>query len=174
MWLPVRGYENIYEVSDSGEVRTSLGKVTFTEKHGIRKWKQRTLKKKPHKRGDWRVDLWREGKPKTFLVHRLVADAFISKVEGKPHVNHIDGNPSNNHVSNLEWCDHKDNNNHAFDNGLMTTNKEVTLIYVETGEEHYFRSLARASTFLGYNGGYLSSKLLKGITTVDGYNIRRN
>lgn len=174
MWKPVVGYENIYEVSDSGEVRTSLGKVTFTEKHGVRKWKQRTLKNKVNKRGDNRVNLWKDGKPKTFLVHRLVALAFISEVEGKTYVNHIDGNPSNNHVSNLEWCDHKDNNNHAFDNGLMSSNIEVTLINMETGEEHYFRSLSRANAFLGRHHSYLSSKLLKGINVVDGYIIRRN
>ncbi|MEJ9158669.1 NUMOD4 domain-containing protein [Bacillus cereus] len=148
-WLPVVGYEGSYEVSNTGEVRTDANKVTYTKHHGIRRWRQRSLKPKTCKGRDFRVDLWMNGKPKTFLIHRLVALAFLPKVEGKNSINHKDGNPKNNHVSNLEWCDHKDNNNHAFDNDLMSSNKKVILVDNLTGEEHYFRSMSKANIFLG-------------------------
>ena len=45
-WRDVVGYEGIYEVSDHGRVRTHKDKVTKTERHGVRKWKQRVLKEK--------------------------------------------------------------------------------------------------------------------------------
>lgn len=157
IWRDVDGYEGIYEVSDKGRVRTHKDKITFTKKHGIRKWKQRILREKNPTGRDVRVSLWKDGKEKSFLVHRLVALAFIPKIEGKECVNHIDGNPRNNHVSNLEWCDYKDNNRHAFDNNLIKTSKKVVLI--GEGFIYEFNSMSKASVFLGKNKGYISAVL---------------
>ena len=56
-------------------------------------WKQRYLKDKTPNGRDVRVTLWKNGKRKRFLVHRLVAFAFIPMIEGKNCINHIDGNP---------------------------------------------------------------------------------
>ena len=168
-WKDVVGYEGIYEVSDAGDVRTKEGKTTFTERHGIRYWKQRTLKQKVAKDGNHRVNLWKDGKDRTTLVHRIVADAFIPQITGKEYVNHIDGNRFNNCVSNLEWCDHYDNNNHAFDNDLIKTGRKIVLVNKETKDSHYFRSMAKAGHFLGKNEGYISSNLRKGNTDLCGY-----
>ena len=168
-WKDVVGYEGIYEVSDTGLIRSHEDKTTFTKKHGKRKWQQRILKDKTPKGRDSRVSLWKNGESKDFLVHRLVASAFIPKIEGKESINHIDGNPKNNHVSNLEWCDHTGNNNHAFDNHLMTSNDKVILMDKKTEEAIYFRSKAKASEFLGKNKGYLSGRIMSGRYELDRY-----
>jgi hypothetical protein len=60
---------------------------------------------------------------KTYLVHRLVADAFISKVDDKIFINHIDGIRDNNHISNLEWCTKKENSHHAVKTGLIKSGR---------------------------------------------------
>jgi len=52
-------------------------------------------------------------------IHRLVAEMFLLKDASREEVNHIDGNKLNNHVSNLEWCTHLENMQHAFSSKLI-------------------------------------------------------
>lgn len=56
------------------------------------------------------------GNKKTYLVHRLVAEHFIPKIEGKIYVNHKDSNKVNNNVDNLEWCTNGENIIHCNNN----------------------------------------------------------
>ncbi|PGZ46440.1 HNH endonuclease [Bacillus anthracis] len=170
-WRDIPGYEGIYQASITGQIRSVDGKKTHSVLHGTRIWKGRVLKQKVSKDNSCRVTLWKDKKEKTWLVHRLVALTFIPKPEGKDYINHIDGNRLNNDVSNLEWCDYIENNNHAFDNDLMTCNQKVILVDKNTSEPLLFRSLAKASLFLGYTKGYLSRELKKGRSEIKGYEV---
>lgn len=173
-WNDINGYEGIYEVSDLGKVRTSKNKTTVSSFHGERRWKQRVLKQKTDKKGYKRVSLWKDQKEKTFQVHRLVAEAFIPKVENKDCVNHIDGNPSNNYLNNLEWCNHAENLFHAYKNKLNQSPDPLVLVNTITCEAFYFRSKAKASEFLGRNKGYVSRAIQKGEEKIDEYEIFTN
>lgn len=66
---------------------------------------------------------------KTYMLHRLVAQAYIPNPLKKPFVNHIDGNKHNNHVGNLEWCTTAENNQHARETGLHVQLKGHKLYY---------------------------------------------
>ena len=62
---------------------------------------------------------------KHYLVHRLVAKAFIPNPDDKPQVNHIDGNKRNNNIKNLEWVPAKENVVHAYSTGLIKHHKKL-------------------------------------------------
>ena len=101
IWKDIEGYEGLYQVSSSGEIR-SLSKPYFSDKPNMRPEKTKALRKK--KNGYLQVGLYKDGKAKSFTIHRLVAKAFIPNPNNLPYVNHKDENKSNNHCDNLEWC----------------------------------------------------------------------
>ena len=60
-----------------------------------------------------RVTLFKNGKRRKLLVHRLVACTFIPNPDNKPTVNHINENKHDNRVENLEWATHKEQSGHG-------------------------------------------------------------
>lgn len=92
---------------------------------------------------------------KDYLVHRLVALAFIPNPENKATVNHIDGDRFNNHKSNLEWNTHQENNLHAYTIGLRDY-KRFVWTHPEHGE-FTLSSVELARQFKGISKGHLSS-----------------
>lgn len=107
-WRPIVGYEGLYEVSSYGRVR-SFDKYDSMNRF----YEGRILKLFADRLGYLRAQLYSNSKRKSFLVHRLVAEAFIPNPDNLPQVNHIDENPSNDNVDNLEWCSAKYNSNYG-------------------------------------------------------------
>lgn len=63
------------------------------------------------------VSLYSNGAKKLLSVHRLVAEAFLDKPDGKNVVNHLNGKRDDNRVENLEWCTQSENKVHGFKTG---------------------------------------------------------
>lgn len=63
------------------------------------------------------VVVYKDGKPYTRKVHRLIALAFIPNPENKPEVNHKNLDSLDNSVGNLEWCTASENQKHVYANG---------------------------------------------------------
>lgn len=111
-WKAVEGYEDLYEVSDIGRVR-SLGRES---KNGTCSYwrKGRVLRCSPNNNGYPTVRLTDEtGAWTQILVHRLVALHFVSNPHSLPEVNHKDRNRANIAAGNLEWVTRLGNNLHA-------------------------------------------------------------
>lgn len=101
-WRPIPGYEDRYEVSSLGRVRSkSLGKLgKYTREHF-----GRILKPYLTRYGYYLVDLYyASNKKRHHLVHRLVAEAFLPNPKGLPQINHKNEQKTDNRVKNLEWC----------------------------------------------------------------------
>ena len=109
VWADVRGYEGKYQVSTLGRVksvarfrRTKRGGQTWMPerimKPHVKTRKNRTL---PYAEIGLRNGESRDVRGKAFLVHRLVADAFIKQLEPGEQVDHINGVHDDNRVENL-------------------------------------------------------------------------
>lgn len=135
-WKSIVGWER-YEVSDIGNIRNAkTGRV-------------RNLT--PNEGGYLTVGLHRDGGQKTFLVHRLVAEAFIPNPSKKTQVNHINGSPSDNRIENLEWVTSKENCLHAHRVLMREASgwckPRVEVLCVETGV--VYRSCRAAARCVG-------------------------
>jgi hypothetical protein len=85
-------------------------------------------------------------KGKQYLVHRLVAEAFIKNPENKPQVNHKDSDGLNNNVSNLEWCTASENMIHSVNAGTHFAPTRPVIQYDSVGNEiARYNSIAEAS-----------------------------
>lgn len=165
IWKPIIGYENYYEVSNSGLIK-SLPR-TYSSKDGIIfRRSGRIMKTRPDSNGKYiLVTLRVNNIIKTKLLHRIVAEAFIPNLQNKKFINHIDGNPQNNNSYNLEWCTRSENMLHAYKLGLLVpyerkgfknpTSKKV----VDTASGRYFNSIKEASVYTGLKYGTLKSML---------------
>ena len=101
VWKDIKGYEGKYQVSNIGGVRSFVSNNKCEIPHYIY---QGTTNK-----GYKYVHLLDNGARKSFLVHRLVAIAFVPNPDNFPLINHKDEDYFNNRADNLEWCTHKYN-----------------------------------------------------------------
>ena len=143
----VYDYRGLYQVSNLGNIK-SLIKVN----HIIRK----PIK---HKDGYYRVQLYKNGKQKKFLIHRLVAHMFLSDYYfNGAEVNHKDEIHSNNCVENLEWCTAKYNSNYGTRNKRKSKTKSKKVIGYSLNETKIIILQSKdQGTKFGFNAGHISA-----------------
>lgn len=179
IWKPVKGFEGLYEVSNRGNVRSVDRHVMLGNQYCLLKGKP--IKPFLNSTGYLRVGLSKDSKDKKYLVHRLVAEAFIPNPNNLPCIDHINTIRDDNKVENLRWCDTAGNLTNPITRkkhleGLRRSLSEriekanVTRAaniakrpydYIigigRNGEPLYFRSINEASEYLGIGYNILHS-----------------
>lgn len=125
-WRAVKNYEGLYEVSNTGKIKT----LNYN-----RTGKERLLKQQSNYKGYKIIMLRKDNKVKKFKVHRLVAEAFIPNPENKPCVDHINTIRDDNRVENLRWVTHKENQNNELTKEKMSESHKGEKLSKETKEK---------------------------------------
>jgi hypothetical protein len=136
IYVDIQGFIGLYKISNFGNVKS------FRRKEPI------ILSPFKDTNGYHRVSLC----GKDYSVHRLVANAFLPKIENKDLVNHKDLVKTNNRIDNLEWCNNRENVLHYFnsDNPCVQVTKANTYsvkIYKNKKQVHLgtFKTLEQAN-----------------------------
>ena len=151
----IKDYEGLYAITRDGRV-----------------WSYRSNKfLKPRLvRGYHQVILCKEGKGKTYYIHRLVAKVFIPNPDNKPQVNHLDENKLNNSVSNLEWATAKENSNYGTRTERSNKKRSKPVYCIELDKTFY--GAREAARELGLHNSSII-KCCKGkLKTTGGYHWR--
>ena len=149
-WKDIVNFEGLYQISNLGRVK-ALHYHRGNNRDSVKCLSPRFPKDRyPY------VGLCKDNHVKHCYIHRLVAEHFIPKIDGKPQVNHKDGVKSNNCVDNLEWVSARENTLHArrvlkiettkkYKFGLHKSSKEVCQYYVdEDGNEYLIATYVNA------------------------------
>ena len=105
-WLPVPGYEGLYEVSSEGQILT------------VRKGRLRKLS--PDKNGYLMLALHKGGERKAYRVHTLVCSTFHGqKPSPELEVAHGDGVQTNNREDNVRWATRQENADDSVKHGVV-------------------------------------------------------
>lgn len=93
-------YESLYSITEDGKIWS----------YHSNKW----LKPSVSVYGYHLVSLSKNGRTKSYRLHRLVATVFVENPNNYTEVNHLDSNRLNNNAGNLEWCTHQMNMLHSY------------------------------------------------------------
>lgn len=166
VWKSVSGYEGLYEISSHGRVKVLARTAYARNRWGgitIRDFPERVMSPGANKAGYLHVTFRKDGEDKTFLVHRLVASAFVVNSKKAETVNHIDGIKGNNDATNLEWVSQKENNHHARVALPFRQHRHAVKATAKDGTVLHFKSkLAAEVALLGRPTGIVSKALQGG------------
>ena len=135
-WRPIPGWGDLYEASDLGRIRRIVGR------NGSGYYSRITvLKPRVGKQGYYMVHLWRDGKPKTMMVHRLVAWTFLGPRPDGLEIRHLNDNKLDCRLVNLVYGTRSENKIDSVRNGIhpMTRRTRCPQGHEYTEENTYWK-----------------------------------
>ena len=144
-WKDIKGYEDLYQVSNLGRVKSLNYRKTGKEK---------ILKNVKDKDGYFQIHLCKNGRAKHFKIHRLVAKTFIPNPDNLQQINHKDEDKQNNRIDNLEWCTQSYNHDYGTRNKRTAKKNKKKVKCITTNE--IFNSIKEAGQNYNINSGDIS------------------
>lgn len=172
-WVPVKGYEGYYEVSNWGRVKS----LNYLHK-GI----SRIIVPVNIGNGYYRVSLCKNGVVKNIFIHRIVAEAFVSNPDNLPIINHKSEKTNENFVWNLEWCTNKYNSNYGTIKERILNTRTVNNSYGSempviatnaNGDSFKFKSLCEAARQLKLHQSLITDCLKGRRKTTGGFTFKK-
>lgn len=158
---PIKDFEQ-YSITTTGKIIS----YKYKKPHILKTWYQKS--------GYENVCLCKNNRTRHFLIHRLVAEAFLENPDNKPEVHHKDGNPKNNNVENLEWCTRKENLKHSYINYSPVRNfvKCKLKSFIDENFSMDFETITEAANWAAENLGISKSSLVKHFKSQDYYIVK--
>lgn len=169
LWKDIPDYEGLYQVSNTGKIKS------------FQKWKRAkcpdeyVIKGTVANNGYAQVTLYKKNHRRKFLVHRLVAEAFVENPCNCAFVNHIDENKLNNCADNLEWCTVRYNNAYGTAKFRSMLTKSLPIVQLHpTGEWiAIYRGVSFAEDITGISHNEIAACLRGRLDSAGGYLWKR-
>lgn len=159
MEKPIKDFPN-YTITDDGKVIS----YKFKQPRVMKTWKQKS--------GYENIKLCKDNITYHFLIHRLVAEAFIPNPDNLPEVNHKNKNRADNRVENLEWCTRLDNLYDSYE--TMNQIRNFKNCYIkkinDSTKIKSFQSIAEAARYCSAHYGCSESGMVRNYKS-NGYEI---
>lgn len=159
-WKDIKKFEGLYQISNFGRVKSLDRKIYQKNKNGKFQYvtyRGRILKVQKQKNGYLTIDLHRDNKFERKLIHKLVAEMFISNPNNYKYINHKDSNIQNNKVNNLEWCTQSYNIKYAYDLGNKIPPNMRAIKQIKDGKiVNIFKSISLAERQTNIKGANIS------------------
>jgi hypothetical protein len=162
LWKPIKGFEQFYEASNLGRIK-SIGRIVHqTHMDKYKKERMMTPYLNPKK---YLCTKLYDGfdNSKSFTIHKIIALTFLENPNNYIEVNHVDGNKVNNRVDNIEWCSRSHNVRETYRLGLKDpskymgsgnkTSKLTEEQVLSIREEYKNKSLNQRQLAIKYNVG---------------------
>lgn len=143
-WRKIQGYEDDYEVSNLGRVR-SVDRISHRIDGTDMFRAGKILSSHDNGRGYLMVNLYKYNKIKRFYIHRLVAQAFIRNSNSFTVVDHINSVRDDNRAINLEWVTTAENNRRAIKVKISNNKKDSKIIIKPVGKGKNVRKLVKVT-----------------------------
>lgn len=172
IWKDIAGYEGLYKVSNYGRVK-SLARLVRRGFCEI--WveeKMMTIHNCKSKGNGYfsQVTLFKEGRQKSYRIHRLVALAFLNREKGCNQVDHINGDKLDNRAENLRWVNQNENINNPVTKSMSKRLVPVSCYTIDGKFVKTFPSITSASKYLNIPLSSISC-ILNGTSGMSGRNI---